>query len=99
MPRPRRHRNVFCTPRACYFKPLGVPLRDLETIELLAEEIEALKLYHVDELDQISAAEQLGVSQPTFSRILNSAYQKISKALIDGCAIEIIRRGRDSNPR
>jgi predicted DNA-binding protein (UPF0251 family) len=64
-------------------------MRGLQTIQLLAEEIEALKLYHIDELDQISAAQQMDVSQPTFSRILTSAYQKVSQALIKGCAIEI----------
>ena len=64
-------------------------MRDLQTTHLLAEEIEALKLYHVDKLDQITAAQQMGVSQPTFSRILTSAYQKVSEALIDGQAIEI----------
>ena len=89
MARPRHRRNLRSRLRTYYFKPQGVPLRELETVELLAEEIEVLKLYHIDGLDQISAAQQLGVSQPTFSRILNSAYQKISKALVDGCAIEI----------
>ncbi len=64
-------------------------MRDLQITHLLAEEIEALKLYHVDKLDQITAAQQMSVSQPTFSRILTSAYQKVSEALIDGQAIEI----------
>jgi len=66
-------------------------MRDLETVKLLAEEIEVLKLYHIDQLDQTSAAQKLGVSQPTFSRILNNAYQKVSRALLKGCAIEIQR--------
>lgn len=89
MPRPRRRRNLSSPPKACYFKPQGVPLKNLQTVILLAEEIEALKLYHIYKLDQILAAEKLGVSQPTFSRILSSAYEKISQALINGHAIEI----------
>jgi len=89
MPRPRRRRNLRFRPRACYFKPQSVPIRELQKVELLAEELEALKLYHVDELDQITASEKLGVSQPTFSRILNSAYLKVSQALVNGCVIEI----------
>lgn len=87
--RQRRRRNLCFEPRVYHFKPQGVPLRGLQTIKLLAEEIEALKLYHIDGLDQISAAQQMDVSQPTFSRILNSAYQKVSRALINSYAIEI----------
>lgn len=89
MYRPRRRRNLRFRPQACYFKPQGVPMRELRTVQLLAEEVEVLKLYHIDQLDQTSAAQKLGVSQPTFSRILNSAYQKVSQALVEGCAIEI----------
>ena len=89
--RPRRRRNLCVQPRASLFKPQGVPMRELKTIELLAEELEALKLYHIDQLEQIAAAEQMGVSQPTFSRILGSAYEKVSRALVEGYAIEIQR--------
>lgn len=89
MPRPRYRRNLRFRPRVYYFKPRGVPMRELQTVQLLAEEVEALKLYHIDQLDQTSAAEQMHISQPTFSRTLDRAYQKVSRALIDGCAIEI----------
>jgi len=72
-----------------YFKPRGVPLSVLEEIELLPDELEALKLHDVDELDQIEAAKKMNVSQPTFGRILDKAYKKIAIAIIKGKAIKI----------
>jgi len=74
-----------------YFKPRGVPLSVLEEIELLSDELEALKLHDVDELDQIDAAKKMNVSQPTFGRILDKAYKKVAIAIIKGKAIKIVK--------
>ena len=43
----------------------------------------------VDGLEQTKAAEKMKISQPTFARILDSAYKKIADALIKGKAIRI----------
>jgi predicted DNA-binding protein (UPF0251 family) len=72
-----------------YFKPRGIPLRHLEEVALMPDEIEALKLYQVDNLDQTTAASKMAISQPTFARILASANKKIARALIKGMAIRI----------
>ena len=56
---------------------------------LLPEELEALKLYELDGLEQIRAAARMKVSQPTFARILASANKKVAEALIKGKAIRI----------
>ena len=90
MPRPRLHRHIKFKPNVTYFKPRGVPMRHLEIMHLTAEEIEAIRLKNVEGLDQEHAAEQMETSQSTFQRILSSAYKKISQALIEGKAIEII---------
>jgi len=63
----------------------------LEVVELTREEIEALRLKNVKDLDQIEAAKKMNTSQSTFQRILSSAYRKISKAIIEGKAIKIIK--------
>ena len=89
MPRPRIPRCVRFNPDVYYFKPQGIPLRMLEEVALRADELEALKLYDVDGLEQIKAAEKMKISQPTFARILDSAYKKIADALIKGKAIKI----------
>ena len=52
-------------------------------------ELEAIKLHDLDGLDQTQAALKMGVSQPTFARILDKAYKAIAEALIKGKAIRI----------
>jgi len=89
MPRHKIPRCVRFNPNAVYFKPQGIPLRMLEEIVLLPEELEALKLYEVDGLEQIKAAEKMKISQPTFARILDSANKKVATALVKGKAIRI----------
>lgn len=91
MVRPRLCRRIRFRPGITYFKPQGVPMRQLEVIELTREEAEALRLKNIKELDQIECAEKMNTSQSTFQRILASAYRKISKALIEGKAIRIVK--------
>jgi len=75
-----------------YFKPRGIPLRELEEVILLPDELEALKLHEVDGLEQIAASEKMKISQPTFARLLGSANKKIAEAIIKGKAIKIEER-------
>ena len=89
MSRPRMLRCVKFNPCVHYFKPQGIPLRELEEVILMPDEVEALKLYEVDGLEQTEAAEKMEVSQPTFARILDSANKKIATALIEGKAIKM----------
>jgi len=91
MPRPRLHRKINFQPNVTYFKPQGVPMRNLNVINITNEEIEALRLKNIEGLDQESAAKIMNTSQSTFQRILTSAYEKISQALIKGEAIKIIK--------
>ncbi len=91
MTRPRVKRFLKFNPNVDYFKPRGVPLKELEEVELLADEIEAIKLYLVDGLDQTQSAEKMGISQPTFARTVDSACKKVADALINGKAIKIER--------
>ena len=90
MSRPRIYRRIRCRLGACYFKPQGIPMIDLELVEITMEEAEALRLKHLLRLEQIEAAKKMGISQPTFQRTLQSAYKKIAEALIKGKAIKII---------
>ncbi len=89
MPRPKKNRRIKFQPNVFYFKPQGVPLRELEEVELLPDELEAIKLYGVDGLDQKRSAEKMNISQPTFGRILGKAYRKLATAIIGGKAIKI----------
>ena len=89
MPRPKKRRRICFSPEVVYFKPRGVPLRQLEEMVLEDDELEAIKLHDVDNLEQIEAAKKMKISQPTFARILDRGYKKVAGALIKGKAIRI----------
>ena len=91
MPRPFKRRRVRGRPNSSYFKPAGVPMINLKEIVITLPEFEALRLVDVLEKSQGEAAKQMQISQPTFSRILDSARKKLSKAIINGNAIKIER--------
>lgn len=91
MARPRLCRRIRFNPNITYFKPQGVPMRHLEITELTVEEMEALRLRNMKDLDQEEAAKKMNTSQSTYQRILSLAYKKITKALIEGKAIKIIK--------
>jgi len=71
------------------FKPCGMRGAELEYEILSKDEIEAIRLADLENLYQEDAANEMEVSRPTFSRILNNARRKIANALILGKAIEI----------
>ena len=91
MPRPRLCRHIRFNPQITYFKPQGIPIRDLAEVELTHEEVEALRLKNIENLDQNTCAEKMQTSQSTFQRILTSAYKKISLAIIKGKAIKLVK--------
>jgi len=88
---PRRPccKRVEAMPGVSYFKPRAVPLSILEEVTLSVEELEALRLAHQEGLYQQDAAERMGVSRATFGRVLASAHRKVTKALVEGCALRI----------
>ena len=92
MPRPRLSRRISFNPNVTYFKPRGIPMPMLDIVNLTLEETEALRLKNVERLSQDECAEKMNTSQSTFQRILSSAYNKISDAIINGKAIEIINK-------
>jgi uncharacterized protein len=92
VPRPRLRRRVRFNPEITYFKPAGVPLKQLEEVTLSYDELEALRLKNTLNLDQKEAAGKMNVSQPTFHRILLSAREKVTEALVKGKAIKIEKR-------
>lgn len=91
MPRPKLNRCINFDPKVTYFKPQGVPMRYLDIVELSMEEIEALRLKNVEQLDQGECASKMNTSQSTFQRRLSSAYSKVTRALVDGKAIKITK--------
>lgn len=89
MARPLKCRKVCAPPKMKGYKPYGIPLCKVETVNLTFEEYESIKLVNYDMLAQDKAAEQMNVSRPTLTRIYNKALKKIAKAFVEGKAIEI----------
>jgi predicted DNA-binding protein (UPF0251 family) len=89
MARPPKSRKVSFLPNLTYFKPAGAPLKDLEEESLRYEELEAIRLKDLQGLEQEACAERMGVSRPTFHRIITSARHKLARALVEGKAIRI----------
>jgi len=89
MPRPKRGRRIGNIPGVTFFKPQGIPLRDLESINLSLDEYEAVRLKYSENRDNAASAKLMKISSSTFQRILTSALKKIADALVNGKAIEI----------
>ena len=89
MARPIKPRRVLFDPDVVYFKPRAVPLSMLEEVDLSIDELEALRLCDLKDLEQKEAAKKMKVSQSTLQRILASARKKVAEALINGKAIKI----------
>lgn len=87
--RPMRKRFIRFMPEITYFKPAGIPLRNLSEVVLGLDETEALRLAELEDLDQSQAAKKMKISRITFQRILHKAHKKIADALIYGKAIKM----------
>ena len=89
MPRPKHCRYVSSAPNVTYFKPRGIPLRELEEVTLSVDELEALRLADREGLTAIDAAQHMRVSRHTFGRTLAAARRKVATALSMGQALRI----------
>jgi len=89
MVRPIIKRRISTTPYVKYFKPPGIPLRDLAEVVITEDAFEAIRLVDLEGLYQDAAAEKMGVSRPTISRILALGRKAIADALTNGKAIRI----------
>ncbi len=89
MPRPRQCRYVSSGPAVAYFKPRGIPLRELQEVTLSVEELEALRLADANGLTAQEAAQYMRVSRHTFGRMLASARRSVALALTRGMALRI----------
>lgn len=87
--RPTKWRIVESIPQDVYFIPQGKHRCELTEEILKVEEIEAIRLKDLENLNQNECAEKMKISRPTFQRILTSARTKITRALIEGKALRV----------
>ncbi len=83
MGRPPVPRRVGCRFRGRGFRPIGRPARGLPAVVLGLDELEALRLADLEGLYQEEAARRMGISRPTFGRILSAARRKVARALVE----------------
>jgi len=82
MPRPQKERKVQEPPKIQGMKPIGVPGQLLDKVVLLIDEYEAIRLSDYENLDHQKAAEKMGVSRPTFTRLIDKAHKKIAETIV-----------------
>ena len=90
MPRRRRLRKVVAPPGFRGYKPYGINNTSKESVELLYEEYESIKLADYDLMNHQEASELMGISRPTFARIYESARRKIARALVETKEIKTV---------
>jgi uncharacterized protein len=87
--RPHKTRRICHRADVTYFKPQGIPMRDLQEVVLPLDCLEAIRLADVEGLYHQEASEQMGVSRATFGRILERGRALVAAALINGAALRI----------
>lgn len=89
MPRPRKTRRVAAAPLVTFYKPHGIPTKSLKGMVLTVNGFEALRLADAEGVEHSKAAAAMGVSRPTFSRLLTEARHIVATALVNGWALRI----------
>lgn len=84
MPRPYCRRRVGWMPCRSRFLPEGVDPRTAGVVGLTLDELEAIRLADLLGMYQEEAAQKMGVSRPTFARVLESGRKKVAEALVNG---------------
>jgi predicted DNA-binding protein (UPF0251 family) len=82
-------RKVDSVPPVSYFKPADTGYLTPGEVIILVEEAEAIRLKDLEGMEQEECARSMNISRTTFSRILDSARQKVADALLNGKAIRI----------
>ena len=89
MPRNKKERAINTPPLFTSFKPVGLAGRYLANIILTIDEYEAIRLVDYLGYSHIEAANEMYISRPTFTRLLEKARHKLSGMLIKGNMLTI----------
>jgi predicted DNA-binding protein (UPF0251 family) len=89
MARPKKERIVYQPPLYADFKPQGVQARGLSCISLELDEFEAIRLADYNEMDHAEAANEMGISRSTFTRLVEQARKKIAQFVVEGRLLHI----------
>lgn len=93
MPRCKKQRCCRLLENERIFKPTGIPLLEMEIIDIEIDELEAVRLCDYEGKSQIETAEIMGISRGTVQRLLNSGRRKILDGLLHLKAIKLKNTG------
>ncbi len=93
MPRPPHPRRIDRRLETTGFRPIGEPVWTRPVVILGVDGLEALRLADLEGLYQEAAAERMGVSRPTFTRIIARARAVVADALVNGKVLLIADEG------
>lgn len=86
MPRRKKCRRVGFVPSNQAFYPQN---QNADKVILNIEEVEAIRLSDLEQMEQNEAAEMMNISRGTFQRIIKTAREKVADALINGKMMQI----------
>lgn len=89
MPRPKQNRTISTPPIMLGYKPFGIPKSALESLTLLYDEYESIRLLDYQGMNQEEAAVLMNISRPTLTRIYEKARKTIAEAFVMGKMILI----------
>ena len=89
MGRPKKRRCCRRYKADRIYKPRGISLKEIETIELSLDQFEAIRLCDGERLEQEEAGRRMGISRGTIQRLLYSGRQEIVNAILNNDAIFI----------
>lgn len=84
MPRTEKNRVVHMPPLFSEFKPIGVPVQELNEANLTLDEFEAFRLADYMGLSHAEGADEMGISRSTFTRLIEKSRKKIADFIIEG---------------
>lgn len=97
MPRCKKQRCCRLLENERIFKPTGIPLSEMEIIDIEIDELEAVRLCDYEGKSQIETAKIMGISRGTVQRLLNSGRRKILDGLLHLKAIKLKNTGDGFN--
>jgi uncharacterized protein len=83
MARPVKIRKLIVPHKEILFIPEGPKRSTADSITLLSEEYEAVKLLDYEHMNQLQASKIMGISRPTLTRIYARARKKIAECLVE----------------
>ena len=86
--RKKKVRYIQEMPKVSQFSPRGRSGRP-DAVELTIDQFEAIRLADLQGYHQVEAAQFMGLSRPSFGRILKGARQVIASALVNGKTLYI----------